>query len=49
VKFNGVDAVFTVNSDTKITTSVPAGATSGKITVTGPHGTGQTVGTFTVS
>ena len=34
VKFNGVAATFTVNSDSQITTSVPAGATSGPISIT---------------
>jgi uncharacterized repeat protein (TIGR03803 family) len=37
VTFNGVAATFTVNSDTYLTASVPAGATSGFITVTTPN------------
>lgn len=39
VRFNGIDASFTVTDDTSIATSVPAGATSGRISVTGPGGT----------
>jgi RHS repeat-associated protein len=39
VSFNGVPAVFTVNSSTQITTTIPAGATSGKITIAHPCGT----------
>lgn len=34
VKFNGVTATFVVDSATQITATVPAGATSGKISVT---------------
>jgi hypothetical protein len=33
VRFNGVAAEFTVNNITQITTKVPAGATTGLITV----------------
>jgi len=39
VTFHGVTAAFTVVSDTYITATVPAGATSGKIEVTTPSGT----------
>ena len=39
VKFNGTTATFTVNSDMKITATVPPGATTGKISVTTPSGT----------
>jgi uncharacterized repeat protein (TIGR03803 family) len=39
VKFNGTDAAFTVVSATEITTSVPAGATTGNVEVTTPSGT----------
>ena len=39
VKFNGVDAVFTVNSNTQITAQLPVTATTGAITVTTPGGT----------
>jgi uncharacterized repeat protein (TIGR03803 family) len=39
VSFNGTPAVFTVNSSgTAITTTVPAGATTGKVQVTTPGG-----------
>ena len=33
VTFNGADAAFTVNSDTKITATVPVGATTGTVLV----------------
>lgn len=40
VSFNGTDATtFTVVSDTYVTAVVPAGATTGNITVTTPGGT----------
>jgi uncharacterized repeat protein (TIGR03803 family) len=39
VTFNGTMAAFTVVSDTYITATVPAGATTGKIAVTTPSGT----------
>ncbi|WP_426062627.1 T9SS sorting signal type C domain-containing protein [Flavobacterium sp. DSP2-3-1] len=39
VKFNGVDAVFTVNSNTQITAQLPVTATTGAITITTPGGT----------
>jgi hypothetical protein len=48
VKFNGTAAGFTVNSATQLTATVPAGATSGSITVTTPAGT-ATSGRFRVS
>jgi uncharacterized repeat protein (TIGR03803 family) len=38
VSFNGTSAKFTVVSNTEITTSVPAGATTGKVEVTTPKG-----------
>ena len=38
VVFNGTAGTFTVNSDTQITATVPAGATSGPISVTTPSG-----------
>ena len=34
VKFNGVNATFTVNSASQITATVPTGATTGRVTVT---------------
>jgi uncharacterized repeat protein (TIGR03803 family) len=48
VTFNGVPAQFTVNSDTEITTSVPAGATTGYVKVTTPSGTLSTKVIFVV-
>ncbi len=48
VAFHGtVQSAFTVTSDTQITTTVPAGATTGAITVTTPGGT-ATSASFTV-
>jgi hypothetical protein len=49
VKFNGTAATFTVVSATRIDTAVPSGATSGKISVTTPLGTGTSAGNFTIS
>ncbi len=50
VTFGGVKATsFTVNSNTKVTATVPSGAKTGKITVTTPGGTATSSGTFTVS
>ena len=48
VKFNGVEASFTVVSDGEIHTTVPAGATTGRITVTNGFGTGNSSADFTV-
>ncbi|WP_285571921.1 IPT/TIG domain-containing protein [Geothrix limicola] len=39
VTFNGTAAVYTVNSATQITATVPAGATTGAVNVTTPGGT----------
>jgi FG-GAP repeat protein/IPT/TIG domain-containing protein len=49
VEFNGVSAVFTVVNDGKITATVPAGATTGKIEVESPGGTGISRTDFTVT
>jgi hypothetical protein len=51
VKFNNVNAPgFTVNpTGTQITVTVPTGATTGKISVTGPGGTATSTANFTVS
>jgi uncharacterized repeat protein (TIGR03803 family) len=38
VAFNGTPAVFTVVSGSEITTTVPSGATTGRVWVTFPHG-----------
>jgi hypothetical protein len=49
VAFNGVSAVNpTVNSSTLITASVPAGATTGPISVTTANGTAQSAAAFMV-
>lgn len=48
VQFNGLSASFTVISDTKITTTVPAGATKGRIKVTTPAGKAFTPRSFKV-
>ncbi len=47
VQFNTTNATFTVVSNTSITCTVPAGATSGAITVTNPAGNASSA-TFTV-
>jgi hypothetical protein len=49
VSFNGVAAPFTVVSATQISVTVPAGATSGLITVTTPYGVRQSTTSFTVT
>jgi len=49
VKFNNVSASFAVNSSTKITATVPSGATTGRITVTTPGGTATRAANFTVT
>jgi hypothetical protein len=46
--FNNVPASFTVDSDTQITTTVPTGAATGPISVTGPGGPASS-STFTVT
>ncbi len=49
VAFNGTAASYTVNSDTQITTTVPSGATSGPVSVTGPGGKATSSSSFTVT
>lgn len=49
VNFNGVAAVFTVNSATQITATVPLSATTGIISVITPGGTATSVSSFTVN
>ena len=48
VKFGGVIATFNVVSDTEITATVPAGATTGKILVKTPAGKATSLTKFTV-
>lgn len=48
VQFNGTSAVFTVVSDTEITATVPAGATTGSIVVTTPSATLESSAPFHV-
>jgi gliding motility-associated-like protein len=47
--YNGQSALFTVNSATQITATMPIGATTGPISVTTPSGTGISSGSFTVN
>ena len=49
VKFNGTSTAFKVTGSEFITTTVPAGATSGPITVTTPGGTATSKKNFTVT
>lgn len=48
VRFNGVNAVFAVNSTTQISAFVPNGATTGAISVVNGSGTGLSGTNFTV-
>jgi len=48
VAFHGASAVFSVNSATKITATVPSGATTGTIAVTTPGGSAASATSFTV-
>jgi hypothetical protein len=49
VTFNGIPASYTVTSATRITATVPAGATTGPIGVGTAFGTVTSAGTFTVA
>ncbi len=46
--FNGVKAVFTVDSDSQITTTVPSGATTGPITVATQSASTSSPNSFTI-
>lgn len=49
VKFNGVSASFTVNNNTSLRATVPAGATTGPIRVESPGGAGVSASAFRVN
>jgi len=49
VRFNGAGATYTVNTATQITATVPAGATTGLISVVTPGGTATSATSFTVT
>ncbi len=49
VSFNGTQATFTINSDAKVTATVPAGATSGFLTLRNLGGTTISADAFTVT
>jgi len=49
VTFNGISAGYTVDSATEITATVPAGGTTGTVTVTTPSGTLDSNVAFTVT
>lgn len=49
VRFNGAAADFSVSSSTHLRATVPAGATTGGISVTTPHGSASSSGPFTVT
>jgi len=49
VKFNGVTATFTTSTATSVVATVPATATTGKISVTTPGGTVVSTADFTVT
>ena len=47
-RFNGVASSYSVDSDLQVTATCPTGATTGKIQVTTPNGTGTSALDFTV-
>ena len=49
VRFNGASASFTVNTQAQITATLPASASTGRITVTNPYGTATSATDFIVS
>ena len=48
VKFHNTSATFHVDSDSKISTTVPSGASDGRLSVTTPAGTGTSSSAFNV-
>jgi hypothetical protein len=48
VRFNGTDASYTVDSDSEVHATVPAGATTGPISITVPSGVATSPSPFTV-
>ena len=49
LRFNGVNAAYTVNSTVQITATVPAGASTGPISVTTPMGSASSAGNFVIT
>jgi hypothetical protein len=49
VTFNGTSALFTIDSGVQVTATVPAGATSGTISLTDAEGTSGSLTSFTVT
>jgi subtilisin-like proprotein convertase family protein len=49
VKINGVNAVFAINNNNQLTATIPAGATTGLITVINPCGTANSASAYTVT
>ena len=49
VSFNGTATSFVQNSNTQVTATLPAGATTGTISLTTPSGTGTSASSFTVN
>jgi len=49
VWFNGTNVAFTLNSSNQITATVPAGATTGPVSVIAPGGLAVSTGNFTVT
>jgi uncharacterized repeat protein (TIGR03803 family) len=49
VTFGGVSAIFTVNSGTQVTATVPSGGVTGKIKITTAGGSATSPGAFTVT
>lgn len=49
VKFNGVSATFSIDSNTQITATVPTGATTGLINIANPSGSVNSASNFVVA